>query len=530
VGDSALVPERYEILDTISSGPRGSLRKARDRRLDKLVALKTLVLGDADSLDDLRSETKILIELQHPNLPTVRHDYDLDDGSYMMVIDWVDGIDLEEKLRTSGRPGLVHSSVVDWIGQVADALDYLHSQDPAIVHGDVKPSNIVLAKTNRVVLLDFGIARRVNEVINAGTHGFMAPEVGMGEPVSPATDVYGLAATTYTLLTGKPLGSGPPEIPDLDRAHVAALEQVLEHGLATDPFRRFKAAGQFAARLRTANESLPPGTITLLSIAIVGYDELWDQDPALMHDVLPRVEAMVRIAVDEADGRVAVDSGGERMLSGFLSASAALRAALAIEVRLGKDIGVPEGAVRLCVALHTGEPEHYKGTYRGASVNRVQRLCRWAEPDQILVSGTTAPLLIDRMPPGYRLVEVPMNPEAASTAVGPVSAVVRDERMPPPLVGPSAPTPPRPIVSPPTHGPPPRRRVSQRMAACLRDRDEADDALRRKIQQQDEAQRAGQPGMAAKFGDEADTLAKRLLEIQEAIERLEAEEDRQPPG
>jgi hypothetical protein len=68
------------------------------------------------------------------------------------------------------------------------------------------------------------------------------------------------------------------------------------------------------------------------------------------------------------------------------------------------------------------------------------------------------------------------------------------------------------------------------MAALLRDRDDVDDALRRKIQQQDEAQRAGQPGMAAKFGDEADALARRLLEVQEAIERLEAEEGRQPPG
>src|SRR5262249_12022332 len=200
-----------------------------------------------------------------------------------------------------------------------------------IVHGDVKPSNIVLEKTNRAVLLDFGIARRANEISNAGTHGFMAPEVGMGEPISAATDVYGLAATTYTLLTGKPLGSGPPQVPYLDRAHVAALEQVLEHGLATDPARRFQTAGQFAARLRTANESLPPGNITLLATVIVDYDELWDRDPALMDDVLPRVEAMVRIAVDECDGRVAIDSGGERMLGGFLGASAALRAALAIE-------------------------------------------------------------------------------------------------------------------------------------------------------------------------------------------------------
>jgi len=530
VGDAVLVEGRYEILDTISSGERGSLRKARDRDLDKLVALKTLALGDADALDDLRSETKILHELQHRNLPTVRHDFVLSDGNYMMVIDWVDGVDLEEKLRSSGRPGLVHSSVVDWIVQIADALDYLHSQDPPIVHGDVKPSNIVLDKTNRAVLLDFGIARRQGQIGNAGTHGFMAPEVGMGEPVVPATDVYGLAATTYTLLTGKPLGSGPPEIPDLDRAHVAALEQVLEHGLATDPLRRFQSAGQFAARLRTANESLPPGNITLLATAIVEYDELWDRDPALMDDALPRVESMVRIAVDESDGRVAVDSGGERMLGGFLSASAALRSALAIEARLGMDIGVPDGAVRLRVALHTGEPEHQKGTYRGASVNRVQRLCRSAEPGQIVVSATTAPLLMDRMPPGTRLVELPMTPGAASTVPGPLYAVVREDRTPPPLTGPIASLPPRPIVAPSSSAPPRRRRMSDRVAALVRDRDEIGAAIDVKLQQESEAQRGGQPGIAAKCREVAEALGSRFQELQQEIERLEAEEGRHASG
>ena len=175
--DDALVPERYEVIQTISSGDRGSLRKARDRDLDKLVALKTLVLRDEDVLEDFRSETRILHALQHPNLPTVRHDFVLGDGSYMMVIDWVDGVDLEEKLSESGRPGLVLPSVIDWVGQIAGAIDYLHSYDPPIVHGDVKPSNIVLARTNRAVLLDFGIARRAGQLSNAGTRGYMiSPE------------------------------------------------------------------------------------------------------------------------------------------------------------------------------------------------------------------------------------------------------------------------------------------------------------------------------------------------------------------
>jgi hypothetical protein len=239
---------------------------------------------------------------------------------------------------------------------------------------------------------------------------------------------------------------------------------------------------------------------------------------------------MVRIAVDESDGRVAVDSGGERMLGGFLSASAALRSALAIGARLGQDLGIPAGEVRLRVALHTGEPEHYKGSYRGASVNRVQRLCRSAEPDQILVSSTTAPLLVDRMPPGARLVEVATDPSAASTTFpGPVHAVSRDGVAPVPIDRPAVTTLPHPVVAPPISAPP-RRRVSDRMAPLLRDRDELDAAISVKLQQQSEAERAGQPGPAAKFGEQAAVLTKRLMEVQQEIERVEASEGRRVAG
>lgn len=522
--DDALVPERYEVIQTISSGDRGSLRKARDRDLDKLVALKTLVLRDEDVLEDFRSETRILHALQHPNLPTVRHDFVLGDGSYMMVIDWVDGVDLEEKLSESGRPGLVLPSVIDWVGQIAGAIDYLHSYDPPIVHGDVKPSNIVLARTNRAVLLDFGIARRAGQLSNAGTRGYMAPEVASGNPVSPATDVFGLAATTYTLLTGRLPSDGPPEFPNIEGSDLAALEQVLHHGLATDPARRYASAGEFAAKLRTANESLPDGTKTSLAVEFVDFDALWDRRPELMDEIERRVESLVRIAVDEAEGRTSVDSGGGRMLAGFLSASGALRTSLAIRGRMREDCWIHDQDVQLRLALHTGEPEHRNGLFRGASVNRVRMLCRQAEPGQILVSGVTAGLLFDRLPPGTRLVEVdlPLGP-GSTTLPGPVYAVETDEL--PPLTSSPAPTPPRPIVPPPLSAPPPRRSASDRMRRLLGERDELEAQITTKLQQEAEAQRAGQPGLADGFRRAAEELTKRQIDVQREIERLEAEGD-----
>jgi class 3 adenylate cyclase len=524
VADEEVVAGRYKIVETINSGPRGSLHKAFDEHLDKYVALKILILGDQQTLDDLRLETKMLHGLQHPGLPTVRHDFEPGDGSYVIVIDWVDGVDLEHKLQESGKPGLLHSSVVDWVGQVAAALDYLHAQDPPIVHGDVKPSNIVLARNGRVVLLDFGIARQAGQKSNAGTRGFIAPEVAMREPVTHASDVYGLAATTCALLTGQPPSAGRLVLPDIDNSLLAALEQVLEHGLATDPLRRYASAGEFAERLRAGNTALPKGNITLLATEIVEYDERWDREPELMDEIGPRVESLVRIAVDEADGRVAFDTGGDRMLAGFLAASAALRSALAIRARMLTDPWFRDHAVWLRLGLHTGEPDHLKGQYRGASVNKVWRLCRSADPSQILVSTATAPLLLDRMPPGTRLVEVERQASEGSTTLsGPVYSVETGE--PPPFPGepPAAPPPLGPLVPPPVV-PPPRRRSSDAMAQLIRERNEVDGALKRKLVQQDEAQRAGQPGLAAKFGDEAGEVSKRLLELQRQIEQRELDE------
>jgi len=527
LGDHSLLDGRYEIVDTVAARTGSTVHKALDQRLGITVALKVLVVDDVNTRDDLIAETKTLQLLEpHGGLPRLRNDFDLDDGSYVVVIDWVDGIDLDAKLDRDGRPGLVHSSVVDWIGQVADALDHLHAQDPPIVHGDVKPSNLVLTRTNRVVLLDFGIARIAGQTSQAGTRGFMAPEVGAGEPVTPATDVYGLAATTYALLTGVPPSPGPLDVPDVDPSLMAHLRQVLLHGLAMDPARRYATAGEFAERLRAHNRGLPgPGDVTLLATEFVDYDALWDQKPSLMDEIDLRVESLVRIAVDEADGGVSIDSGGERMLAGFSGASAALRTALAIRARVGEDVVLREHGVRLRMALHTGEPEDVNRQYRGAAVNKVRVLCRSADGCQILASATTALLLVDRLPSGTRLVEMPVvSSTSPTTGVGPIHSVETDSIRPLTPSPPSAPIDIAPIVAPPVSAPPPRRAVSDRMVALVRERDDLDVQVETKLQQEAEAQRAGQPGLAAGFRRAAEELEKRRIEVQREIEGLEAQE------
>src|SRR5207253_1917225 len=99
----------------------------------------------------------MLFDLEwHPGLPVMRGDFSLPDGSSVIVIDWVDGNDLATVLEERGSPGLVATAVTEYVVQAAEALDHLHHHDPPIVHGDVKPSNLVLTPTGKVVLLDFG--------------------------------------------------------------------------------------------------------------------------------------------------------------------------------------------------------------------------------------------------------------------------------------------------------------------------------------------------------------------------------------
>ncbi len=145
-----------------------------------------------------------------------------------LVMELVEGIDLGELLKREGKPGLALAEAIEYTRQACEALQYVHEQQ--IVHRDVKPQNMILGEEG-VVLVDFGIARELDEedagTVGIGTPRFMAPEVFAGGSVSPRADVFGLAATLWTLLTGKPpvyadptkLAEVVPEVTPGARAH-----------------------------------------------------------------------------------------------------------------------------------------------------------------------------------------------------------------------------------------------------------------------------------------------------------------------
>ncbi len=132
--------------------------QALDTVHDRLVALKIYPAG-ADR-DALLAEARLLMSMTpHPGLPVVRGDLFTDDGSeYVVVMNWIDGTDLQHLLDADGAPGLPLDDVIEDLAQAAAALDHLHAHEPPIVHGDVKPANLVRSAAGRVVLVDFDLA------------------------------------------------------------------------------------------------------------------------------------------------------------------------------------------------------------------------------------------------------------------------------------------------------------------------------------------------------------------------------------
>ncbi len=138
----------------------------------------------------------------HPGLAHARDDL-FDGGRHVLVLDWVEGVNLARVLVDEGRPGLPVSSVLRWVAQAAEALTALHQH--GVVHGDVKPANLILDRNGRVVLVDLGSSSvPTTEAPRGGTPGFRAPEIAAGAPADRSSDVFGLAATAFTLLTGAP--------------------------------------------------------------------------------------------------------------------------------------------------------------------------------------------------------------------------------------------------------------------------------------------------------------------------------------
>jgi serine/threonine-protein kinase len=200
----SLLNQRYSVEQQLGQGGYGTVYKAQDRVLLQSVAIKVNADVSAEAARKFQREVNLLGSLNHPNLPRVRA-YFVEGDAQFMVMDFISGRNLSEILKDGPIP---EAKLLPWADQVCAALDYLHRQNPPVIHRDVKPENIIIDENNRAHLVDFGIAKidpvaKTTTASLAGTPGY-APLEQHGRSVDRTdarSDIYALGATLYHALT-----------------------------------------------------------------------------------------------------------------------------------------------------------------------------------------------------------------------------------------------------------------------------------------------------------------------------------------
>ncbi len=276
-----MIQSRYLIVQLIGKGGMGEVYLAVDQRLGSAVAIKRTFFSDDSTLGSaFEREARILARLRHPVLPKVI-DHFAENGDQFLVMEHISGDDLSKRLEIANKPFPV-TWVMFWADQMLDALSYLHSHEPPIVHRDIKPQNLKLTDDNHIILLDFGLSKDfdsgssgqgLNSASVAGySPHFASMEQIRGTGTDARSDLYSLSATLYQMLTNtvppdaltradallggkkdpiRPLNEINPEI-------TPAISDVLLKGVSIRQEERFASAVDMQKTLRRAfNKNKP---------------------------------------------------------------------------------------------------------------------------------------------------------------------------------------------------------------------------------------------------------------------------------
>lgn len=246
-----ILEKRYKITDLIDFGGMGAIYKVLDLKLDTVRAMKELLPAYGSSPDKqarewFKREANLLATLDHPGLPKVS-DYFIKNDRYYLVMNFIEGKDLETIMEKYGTPGLPPGRVVQWAKQILQILDYLHNQTPPVIYRDLKPSNIMLNKDGRVTLIDFGIARIINKKTGSkktaiGTDGYSPLEQYEGN-AELRSDIYALGATMHNLITGiDPVPFKFKPLKEYIKSITPELDQIIMKALEEDLSKRFSSA------------------------------------------------------------------------------------------------------------------------------------------------------------------------------------------------------------------------------------------------------------------------------------------------
>jgi eukaryotic-like serine/threonine-protein kinase len=276
-----LLGRRYELDGIVGRGGMAEVFRARDIRLDRVVAVKTLredLARDATFQARFRREAQSAASLNHPSIVAVYDTGEDDDGpSHVpyIVMEYVDGRTLRDLLRDDRR--LLPERALEITDGVLRALDYSHRN--GIVHRDIKPGNVMLTRNGEVKVMDFGIARAVSDAQATmtqtaqviGTAQYLSPEQARGERVDARSDLYSTGCLLYELLTGRPpfLGDSPvaiayqhvrenPVPPSrLDPEIPAWADSIVLRAMAKDPADRYQSAADMRTDIQRALSGVP---------------------------------------------------------------------------------------------------------------------------------------------------------------------------------------------------------------------------------------------------------------------------------
>lgn len=282
----------FEITECLGRGGMGVVYKARQKSLDRWVAIKILAperVGEKRFSERFAREAKTLASLNHPNIVTV-FDYGETDGLFYIVMEFVDGVNLRDLLR-DGK--LDPEQALAIVPPICEALQYAH--DNGIVHRDIKPENLLLDRDGRIKIADFGIAALVGtRGEQSGTPPYMAPE--QGEPssgIDHRADIYALGAVLYEMLTGE--RPGTPLQPPSQKVQVdIRIDDIVLRALSKEPERRYRTADEFRTMLETVvSTPAPPALATPASPAprppissAMPLDPRWSRVAAILMMIL----------------------------------------------------------------------------------------------------------------------------------------------------------------------------------------------------------------------------------------------------
>ena len=269
----ALLHKRYRIVEILGQGGMGSVYHAVDENLGVDVAVKENLFTTDEYARQFRLEAVILANLRHPNLPRVTDHFVIGDQGQYLVMDYIEGEDLRQRMERIGN--ITEDEAILIGASICDALTYLHTRKPAILHRDLKPGNVKITPDGHIFLVDFGLAKVLHgsQATTTGaramTPGYSPPEQYGTARTDPRTDIYSLGATLYAALSGIIPEDGLARAMDntqltplrkrngkVSRRFAAAVEKAM----GIDPSDRYQNAEDFKRSLlgsKTKTQKLP---------------------------------------------------------------------------------------------------------------------------------------------------------------------------------------------------------------------------------------------------------------------------------